>query len=292
MAGKICMVTGATSGMGQVTARALAQQGATVVVVGRSPEKGTTVVDEIKRDTGNISVEFMLADLSSQQAIRQLAQQFLGRYQRLHVLVNNAGALFLRRQESAEGIEMTFALNHLGYFLLTHVLLDTLRASAPSRIINVSSYGHKQGRMRFDDLQGKQRYRGIEAYRQSKLANVLFTYELARRLDGSGVTANAVNPGLVATSFGLNNIPFRNAWVMNALRRLYGLVAISAEQGAETAIYLASSAEVEGVTGRYFQKLQSVPSSGESYDVEAAARLWQVSAEMTGLKGCSDCERG
>ena len=283
MNGKVCMVTGATSGIGEVTARALAQMGATVIIVGRSPERGNETLRRILAASGNSSVELMLADLSSQREIRQLVQQFKSRHQHLHVLVNNAGAWVTTRQESKDGIEMTFALNHLGYFLLTNLLLDTIQASAPARIINVSSYGHRRAHMNFDDLQGRQRYSGMAAYRQSKFANVLFTYELARRLAGTGVTVNAVNPGLVATRFGFNNFGFIPARIVNLLTRLYGVVGINAEQGAQTSIYLATSPEVEVVSGKYFEKLTAVPSSEESYDPSIAKRLWQVSEVMTGL---------
>lgn len=283
MQGKVCLVTGATSGIGEVTARALAQLGATVIVVGRRPERGAATVECIRAATGNPSVEFMLADLSAQAQIHQLAQQFKSRYQQLHVLVNNAGAWITARQESDDGIEMTFALNHLGYFFLTNLLLDTLKASAPARIINLSSYGHQRAQMNFDDLQAQKRYDGLQVYRQSKLANVLFTYELARRLEGTGVTVNAVNPGLVATRFGFNNLGFIPNGVINLLIRLYGLAWISAEQGAQTSIYLATSPDVEGVSEKYFVKEKEVPSSPASYDRVAAQQLWQVSETMTGL---------
>ncbi|MBU0512904.1 MAG: SDR family oxidoreductase [Chloroflexi bacterium] len=283
MNGKICLVTGATSGIGEVTARALAQMGATVIAVGRDPQRGAATLDRIKKAAPNAQVEFMLADLSSQAQVRQLAQKFKRKYSRLDVLVNNAGAWITTRQRSVDGIEMTFALNHLGYFLLANLLLDTLKTSAPARIINVSSYGHEAGRMNFEDLQFRQRYNGMQAYRQSKLANILFTYELARRLAGTGVTVNVLNPGLVATNFGLNNFGLNDGWLKSLLRRAYALVAISPEQGAQTAIYLSASPEVEGVTGKYFVKEKAVPSSPESYDKEAVLQLWQVSAELTGL---------
>lgn len=283
LSSKVCMVTGATSGMGEVTARKLAELGATVIIVGRSRERGAETLRRIVAATGNASVELMLADLSSQAQIRQLAQQFKSRYQHLHVLVNNAGAWITTRQESIDGIEMTFALNHLGYFLLTNLLLDTLKASAPARIINVASYGHARGKINFDDLQGRQGFNGMQAYRQSKLANVLFTYELARRLAGTGITVNAVNPGLVATRFGLNNFGFIPTRIINLVLRLYGWLGTSAEQGAQTTIYLASSANEEGITGKYFEKQTAVPSSEDSYDPATARRLWQVSEAMTGL---------
>ncbi len=205
MRGKLCMVTGATSGIGRVTAQVLAQAGAEVVVVGRNREKSEATVDRIKQQTGNSAVEYMLADLSSQTAIRQLAETFKRQHERLNVLVNNAGAFFLWRQESVDGIEMTFALNHLGYFLLTNLLLDTLKASAPARVINVSSGSHRGETINFNHFQGKRMYSGFRAYGESKLANILFTYELARRLEGTGITVNAIHPGFVATNIGTNN---------------------------------------------------------------------------------------
>jgi NAD(P)-dependent dehydrogenase (short-subunit alcohol dehydrogenase family) len=220
----------------------------------------------------------MVADLSAQQGVRQLAETFKGRHQRLDVLVNNAGAFFMSRRENVDGIEMTLALNHLGYFLLTNLLLDTLKASAPARIVNVSSAAHERAQIDFDALQGDGKYRGMQSYGQSKLANVLFTYELARRLEGTGVTVNALHPGLVATNFGANN-----GWFVSLIKRLVTVFSISAEEGAQTSIYLATSPEVEGVTGKYFVNQQPVPSSPASYDEATASRLWQVSAEMTAL---------
>jgi NAD(P)-dependent dehydrogenase (short-subunit alcohol dehydrogenase family) len=272
------MVTGATAGIGEVTARTLAEQGATVIVVGRNPERCRTTVNRITQRTGNPSVEFMVADLSSQAEIRQLADAFKRRHERLHALVNNAGAAFARRRESVDGIEVTFALNHLGYFLLTNLLLDTLKASAPSRIINVSSNAHKRTTINFDDLEGRQKYSRWLAYGQSKLANILFTYELARRLEGTGVTVNALHPGFVATNFGMDN----GRW-WRWLRYVINFVALSPEEGAQTSIYLATSPEVEGVSGKYFVKKEAVSSSEASYDEATARRLWQVSAEMTEL---------
>jgi len=279
MKGKICMVTGATSGIGEVTARTLAQMGATVIVVGRSSERSAATVEHIRQQTGNPTVEFMLADLSSQKEIRRLAQQFRSRYQHLHLLVNNAGGLFTARQQSVDGIEMTFALNHLGYFLLTNLLLDTLKASAPARIVNVAASAHRFVRgVNFDDLQGQARYSGLQAYAQSKLCNLLFTYELARRLEGTGVTVNALHPGVVATRFGHNN-----RGLAGMLARLSNLIAISPERGARTIIYLATFSGVEGVTGQYFVNKKKAPSSPASLDRTSAIRLWRVSEAMTGL---------
>ncbi|MEJ5308780.1 MAG: SDR family oxidoreductase [Anaerolineae bacterium] len=278
MRDKVCMVTGAASGIGAVTARALAQQGASVILVDRNAAKGVVVTEQIKRQTGNTALEFMRVDLSSQKEIRQLVQQFTSRHRHLHVLVNNAGALFGERQESVDGIEMTFALNYLGYFLLTNLLLDTLKASAPARIINTSSRSHARARINFDDLESRKNYRGLSAYAHSKLAIVLFTYELARRLEGTGVTVNALHPGIVATNFAM-----KDGGIMGLIVRLFRPFFIGPEQGAQTGIYLATSPEVEGVTGKYFVKCKAVPSSPASYDRAVASRLWEISEQYTNL---------
>ncbi len=205
MQGKVCLITGATSGIGLVTAQALAQHGAQVVLVGRDAARGAQSVAQIKQATGNDAVDLLLADLSSQADVATLAQTFQQRYERLDVLVNNAGAIFTERQVSVDGVEMTFALNHLGYFLLTHHLLGLLKTSAPCRIINVASSAHRRGRIHLDDLQGEWNFGGWRAYCQSKLANIMFTYELAKRLSGTQITANTLHPGFVATRFGHNN---------------------------------------------------------------------------------------
>jgi retinol dehydrogenase-12 len=278
MHGKVCIVTGATSGIGFVTAQALAHQGATVLVVGRNPERSAATVSHIQQETGNSAVEAMVADLSAQAQVRQLASEVQRRFSQVDLLINNAGALFAQRQLSQEGIEMTFALNHLAYFLLTNLLLDRLKASASARIINVSSEAHRGAQLDFADLQGQHRYRGWRAYTRSKLANILFTYELARRLEGTAAVTNALHPGFVATNFGRNN-----RGITAVLWRILQLAAISPEQGAETIVYVASSAEVQDATGRYFVKKEAVRSSEASYDRAAAERLWQVSAELTGL---------
>ena len=276
MHGKVCMVTGAASGIGAATVQALARQGATVVLVDRNAKKGMDAVDQIKQQTGSPNVDFALADLSSRQAIHRLARHFKDRYRRLDVLVNNAGALFGERQESVDGIEMTFALNYLGYFLLTNLLLDTLKASAPARIINTSSRSHARARIKFDDLESRSDYQGLPAYAHSKLAIVLFTYELARRLEGTGVTVNALHPGIVATNFAM-----QSGGIMGMIMRLFRPLFISPEKGAQTGIYLATSPEVEGVTGKYFVDCQAVPSSPASYDTAVARRLWEVSEKYT-----------
>ncbi|MCP4166965.1 MAG: SDR family oxidoreductase [Chloroflexi bacterium] len=277
MQGKVCLVTGATAGIGQATAKLLAEQGATVVGVGRNPAKNEYSLQMIKEKTGNLAIEYLLADLSSQQDIRALAQQFLDKYDRLDVLVNNAGATFGERLESVDGIEMTFALNHLGYFLLTDLLSDILVASAPARVINVSSSLHKLGKLDFDDIPFKHGYARSKAYRRSKLANIAFTYELAaRRFSSQQVTVNAMNPGLVATNVG-ESAGGVAAKIKGLVDKIAGLTP---EQGAQTIIYLATSPEVRGVTGRYFVKKKSVPSAKITYDLDFCRRLWEVSENL------------
>ncbi len=282
MADRICLVTGATSGIGKVTAAALAEEGATVIVVSRDEKRCADTVDEIRASSGNPAVEYIRADLSDLSQVRELAEQVNGSYPRLDVLVNNAGAYFLKRLESADGYEMTLALNYLSPFMLTNLLLPSLEASESARVINVASNAHKQGVIDFDDLQSQNDYVGLQAYAQSKLALVLFTYELARQLEGSAVTVNALTPGLVATRFGRNN-----GWLRFHVRRLVRR-EISPEEGAQTSIYLATSAEVEGVTGNYYSKSKPAKSSESSHDLDLAARLWQVSSDLTGLDNTED----
>jgi len=278
MNGKICLVTGGTNGIGKSAAQALAKMGATVVIVGRNAPKTAQVVKEIRAINGNNKVDSLPADLSSQQAVRQLAEEFKRRYQHLHVLLNNAGAAFMKRELSVDGIEMTFALNHLAYFLLTNLLLDTLKASAPARIINVSSGAHTSGKIEFDDLQGERMY-GFAAYPNAKLATILFTVELARRLEGASVTVNALHPGITATGFGKNN-----GRVMATLVTIIApLFMRPSAKGAQTSIYLASSPTVEGITGKYFYDSQVTPAAQQATDMVVARKLWDVSAKMVHL---------
>lgn len=278
MEGKTCLITGATAGIGLATACELARLGAKVVLVGRSPERCQRAIELIKEQTGLGSAEFLLAELSSQEAIRSLAGRVKESITRLDVLVNNAGGIFLKRMETIDGIEMTFALNHLAYFLLTNLLLDQVRTNSQARIINVSSAAHQGVAINFSDLQGLRRYSGWRAYQQSKLANLLFTYELARRLNGTGVTVNALHPGYVRTE--IFRVEGMSGWL---LRRFADVFAVPPEQGARTSVHLASSPEVEGITGRYFAGRKAVRSSPTSLDASAAERLWKVSEEMTGL---------
>jgi NAD(P)-dependent dehydrogenase (short-subunit alcohol dehydrogenase family) len=276
--GMTCVVTGATSGIGRVAAGEFARCGARVVIVGRSRERGRHTLMEIMRDTGNTQVDLILADLSTQADVRRVAADITARYPQIDVLVNNAGAIFRRREESVDGIEMTLALNHLGYFLLTNLLLDTLRSSAPCRIVNVASGAHRRARLDLDDLQSRRRYRAWRAYANSKLCNLLFTYELARRLEGTGITVNALHPGTVATRFGSNNAgPMRR---MMAFGRPF---LRTPERGAETILYLALAPEVAASSGGYFLDERPRRSSRASHDADMAARLWDLSAELTGI---------
>lgn len=278
MKSKVCLISGASDGIGKVTALELARMGAVVVGIGRNPAKCAAVSEEIKQASGNSRVEFLVADLSLTAEVRRVAAEFKRRYDRLDVLVNNAGGYFARRQETAEGRELTWALNHLSYFVLTQELLDVLKASAPARIVVVSSNAHQAAKLRLDDVEFKHSYGiGWGAYAHSKLANILFTYELARRLQGTGVTANVLHPGFVASQFGRNNGGFASL-VVGLLTRF---MAISPQEGAQTSIYLASSPAVEGVTGRYFVNRQVEESVKASYDAGAAARLWDSSVAMT-----------
>ena len=278
MEGKTCLVTGATSGIGAVSAEVLARAGATVIVVSREAERCAETAARLRAVTGRAE-EPIVADLSSQADVRRVAATVLERYPRIDVLLNNAGAIFNRRLETVDGIEMTWALNHLNYFLLTNLLLDRLRASAPARVVSVASDAHKGIKgIDFDDVEGKRRYGTIRAYCQSKLANVMFTFELARRLEGTGVTANCVHPGFVNSSFFSDKGPLAAFFKLNA--RFFGS---SPERGARTSIHVATAPEVAAINGRYFEKCKPAKSSAASLDVEAGRRLWRLSETMTGL---------
>ncbi|MFL5490939.1 MAG: SDR family oxidoreductase [Gemmatimonadales bacterium] len=276
MTGRVCVITGASRGIGKASAEALAGLGASLVLVCRRQADGDKVASEISRRSAEPDV--VAADLSSQSEIRRAAGEIRERHPTLHVLINNAGVFTHRRQLTVEGLEQQFAVNHLAYFLFTNLLLDCLKAAAPSRIINVSSGAHSGSHLDFADLQGERGYDGNRAYSQSKLANILFTYELARRLRGTGVTANCLHPGVIATRLLADYMGVPAAG--GALARTFGA---KPEKGAETIVYLASSQEVEGVTGKYFVNKRPVTSSRESNDEAAARRLWEVSERLTGI---------
>lgn len=269
------MITGANSGIGKATAIGLARMGATVVMVCRDQSKGEAARNEIVQLGGSKkeNVDLMHADLASLDSVRELARGFMQRYEKLHVLVNNAGLILSKRSVTKDSLETTFEVNYLSHFLLTNLLLGVLKASAPSRIINVSSDSHTGGHMNFDDLQGEKGYSGGRAYSQSKLAQVLFTYELAERLKGTGVTVNCVHPGAVASNWGR-----KSAGALSFALKIFGPFEPSPEKGADTVVYLASSPVVADVTGRYFTKRKQVESSKESHDAAQAQRLWQVSS--------------
>lgn len=274
MQGRIVLITGATAGIGKETARALARMGARVVVGGRDEDKTRAVVDELSASTGSSEVDYLIADLLVQSDVRRLADAYKARYDRLDVLINNAGASFTRRELTPDGIEKTWALNHLAGFLLTDLLLDVLKASAPARIVNVSSLAHRQGKIDFDNLNAEREYSGYPRYAMSKLANILHAKELARRLEGSRVTANALHPGFVPATFAAGNR------VLLTLTRPF---AQTIEEGAATSIFLASSPEVEGVTGRYFAFKRAVNPSREAQDMETARRLWDTSDQLVSM---------
>ncbi|WP_042196354.1 SDR family oxidoreductase [Paenibacillus camerounensis] len=278
MKGKICLVTGSSSGIGKASVVELAKKGATVVMICRNRKKGEAVRTEIKEANKDAKVDLIIADLSELSQVHRAAKEFKEKYSQLHVLVNNAGGINSDRKVTPDGFEYTFATNYLASFLLTDLLLDTLKASSPSRIINVSSTGHKMGTgtINFDDLQTERKYNYTVAYAQSKLALIFFTYELAERLKSSGVTVNTLHPGAVNSGFnnGFKGIARLSVGIM------YAITGISAEKGAETILYLATSSEVEGVSGKYFINKKAVPSSKTSYDPDIRQRLWKVTEGM------------
>ncbi|KKN39192.1 hypothetical protein LCGC14_0745760 [marine sediment metagenome] len=277
MEGKICLITGANSGIGKATAIGLAKEGATIIMLCRDKDRGEKAKKEIIDFTNNKDVELFLCDLSSQKDIRKFVSEFKEKHQNLHVLINNAGLMVPKFTLSDEGYEMNFIVNHLAPFLLTNLLLDILKESAPSRIINVSSGLHKRGKMDFDDLQGKNKKPKLfKLYGDSKLALMLWSYELSRKLEGTNVTINTVHPGVVNTNLG--------RYQSKANQKFGKIFFKNPEKGAETSIYLASSPEVEGITGKYFVKKEPRQSSKDSYNVDDAKRIWEISAKMTGLE--------
>ena len=277
MSGRTVLVTGGTGGIGLATAAGLAGLGATVGIVGRDTTRAEAAAERLRGAGGDVAV--FTADVSSQREVRRLAQEVLAAYPRLDVLVNNVGGYWATRHTTEDGLERTFAVNHLAPFLLTNLLLARLEASAPARVVTVSSGAQSMGRIDFDDLSGERDYNGQRAYNQSKLANVMFTYELARRLQGSGVTANVLHPGVVRTAFGRED---SGRWMRLMLPLARPFMKTPA-RGAETSIYLASSDDVADVSGRYFANSRAKDSSRASNDAAAAARLWEISAQLVGL---------
>jgi NAD(P)-dependent dehydrogenase (short-subunit alcohol dehydrogenase family) len=273
--GKTVVVTGASAGIGKSTAIGVAKAGAHVVLVVRDQARGEEAKKEIAEKSGSSSLEVMLCDFSRLQSIREFAAEYQKKHDRLHVLINNAGAVNTTRKLTHDGFEQTFGVNHLGYFLVTELLLPVIKASAPARIINVSSAAHNGQTLDFDDLQSEKRYSTFEVYGRSKLCNLYFTFELARRLAGSGVTVNALHPGVVSTQFGQNN-----GGVLAFAIRIARPFFLSADDGAKTSVYLATSPDVEGVTGKYFDKCKEKRPSRQSQDDVAARRLWEVSEKL------------
>jgi retinol dehydrogenase-14 len=276
MTGKVALITGGTGGIGKATAIGLAALGARVGIAGRDLPRAERSAADIRTASGNPAVVAFAADMSSQAEVRRLASAVLGAYPRLDVLVNNVGGFWAHRHTTADGLEYTFALNYLAPFLLTNLLLDRLKASAPARVVTVSSHVQAEGRIDFDDLQGGRNYSGQRAYSQSKLANILFTNELARRLDGSGVSATSLHPGFVRTDFGGED----QAWFFTVVSHVVRPFLKTPEQGGQTSIYLASSRDVDGVTGQFFVNRKPKTANKFAYDTEIAARLWQVSADL------------
>jgi NAD(P)-dependent dehydrogenase (short-subunit alcohol dehydrogenase family) len=279
MQGKTVLITGANQGVGKASAIALGRLGARLVLVCRSAEKGRAAIADIERE-GAKDVELLVGDMGSQADVRRVAAEFKAKHDRLDVLLNNAGVLVTSRRTTVDGIEETFAINHLGYFLLTHLLVDTLKASAPARVVSVSSEAHRRARMRWDDLEFKAgEYSSFAAYGQSKLSNILFTRELARRLDGTNVTANCLHPGVIASGFG-----HTYGGVISVVLKVASPFLMTPEKGARTSVFLASSAEVEGVSGKYFDKSKERLPSAEALADGAPERLWAISEELAGLR--------
>jgi retinol dehydrogenase-14 len=279
MAGRVVLITGGTGGIGKATAIGLATVGARVGITGRDPARAEQAAADIRAGSGNPAVDAFAADMSSQAEVRRLAAAVLDSYPRLDVLVNNVGGFWAHRHPTTDGLEHTFALNHLAPFLLTNLLLDRLKASSPARVVTVSSGAQSAGRIDFDDLEGARNYSGQRAYSHSKLANIMFTFELARRLEGTGVTANCVHPGVVRTNFGAED----QAWLFTIVSHAVLPFLKTPTQGALTSIYLASSPDIDGVSGQFFANRKPKTANKLAYDTDMAARLWQVSADLVGM---------
>jgi NAD(P)-dependent dehydrogenase (short-subunit alcohol dehydrogenase family) len=275
---RTCVLTGATSGIGEETALALARGGAHLHLIARSMERAEATRARIRQETGADAVSLHRADLASLADVRRVADELLAACPRIDLLVNNAGVVNLSREETVDGFETTFAVNHLAYYALTNLLLDRLRDSAPARIVNVASDAHKFGAIDLDDLQSERGYKAMRTYGRSKAANILFTVELARRLEGSGVTVNCVHPGPVATRLGKNN-----GWLGRTITAALSPFFLSPAKGARTSIHVATAPELADVSGRYFARQREVEAQSHATDAETARRLWEASARMTGI---------
>ena len=276
MKGKRVILTGASRGIGRETALALGKMGADLSLIVRDPERGKVVADEVRALGGGGEVEVFIADLSSIADVRRVGAEVLAKHDRIDILINNAGALLMDRQVTKDGHEATFATNHLGYFVLTKVLLDAVKKAPAGRIVNVASEAHRSGSMKFDDLMGEKKYAGWFAYSASKLANILFTAELARRLEGTNVTTNCLHPGVIASGFARNNEGF-----VGFLAKLASPFLMSSENGAKTTLFLATDPSVVTTSGLYFDKSKPRKPSREARDASVAKRLWDVSEELT-----------
>lgn len=275
---KTVLITGATSGIGKVTARKLAKQDFEIVIVGRSNGKTKQLVDEIKKESANPHIHYLIGDLSNLDDARRVAKEFNEKFEHLHILINNAGCVYQKRELTKEGYEKTMATNHLSHFVITNLLLDKIKKSATARIINVASIAHKDGRWKPEDIHFEKKYTTLRAYSNSKLHNILFTKYLAEQLKNDGVTVNCLHPGVVRTKIGNKNTNKLLGFLWGAFA---GIRGISEEKGAETTLFLATSPEVEKITGKYFDKCKEVPSSEISNNFEAAELLWKMSKEMT-----------
>ncbi len=276
---KLVLITGATDGIGKQTAHNIAEMGAQVVLIGRNEAKAINVVNSIKLETGNQKISYLLADLSVQKEIRRVADEFIKEYGKLDVLFNNAGSSFMKDEKTSDGIERTFALNQLNYFLLTHLLLGTLKKNSTSRIIFTASGSHRNGKINFEDISKRGPLSFWTAYQQSKLANIMFGYALTRRLEGTGVAVNSLNPGFVQTNIGSGNGKIADFFI----RRIFK-GGMPVEEGASTPTYLISSEDVSNVTGKYFYKKQDIASESISNDVDAQERLWELCKKLTGIE--------
>ncbi|MHA1908020.1 MAG: SDR family oxidoreductase [Candidatus Thorarchaeota archaeon] len=278
MDGKVCIVTGASSGIGRETALGLAQQGGHVVMLVRDEERGNAAKEYIMEKSCSQSVDMMLCDLSSMKQVRQFSTQYKEKYNRLHVLINNAGAVISKREQTAEGFEKTFAVNYLAPVLLTQELLPLLKSSSPSRVINLTSGLHGRAKVNLDNLQSEGKYKGMNVYGSAKLMVVLFTYKMARELEGTGVACNVVSPGFVATNLGRSSGSRMNSIMFGMMKPFQ----LSPTEGAETSLYAATSPEIEGITGKHFAKSKEKESSEVTYDVDLQDKLWEITEKLLG----------